>query len=231
MQLLIRHLGGGLFPKRGWRGTSGALPGARCALLGYGRFCSGQQRLVRARATEQLVLMNRPMMEGSRFGPQMNRGLSGRLLGRLAKQHPRPPPAPPPLFSTCLHGLCGLTSQHWPICSPRKRKKKKFFEFGEMERRSPVILLILSFSWKWSFSNAAHLFNCHSRLSNGWDSGPVIEHPLTALPPLRLPALPMRTVPIPRRHTAGTAFTPCEDRDILCRVGRRKGEMRRRDEA
>lgn len=48
-----------------------------------------------------------------------------------------------------------------------------------------------------SFCDAAHLSNCYSRLSNGWDSGPAIEHPLTALPPLRLPALPMRTVPIP----------------------------------
>lgn len=71
--------------------------------------------------------------------------------------------------------------------------KKCSLNFWETER-CPIILLILFFFFL-SFCDAVHLFNC--RLPNGWDSGPVIEHPLTALPPLRLPALPMRTVPIP----------------------------------
>lgn len=82
-----------------------------------------------------------------------------------------------------------------------------------MERRSPVIFTD-PFSENGALATQT-VCNCYSRLSNGWDSGPVIEHPLTALPPLRLPALLVRTAPIPRRHTAGT----CEDRDILYSVG------------
>lgn len=72
------------------------------ALLGCDGFCSGQQCLVTARATEQLVLMNRPVMEGSRFSPQMNRGLSGCLLV----------PPPPLLLLHLSPWLAWSHSQH-----------------------------------------------------------------------------------------------------------------------
>lgn len=102
------------------------------ALLGCDRFCSGQQCLVTARATEQLVLMNRPVMEGSRFRPQMNRGLSGCLLP------PPPPGASSSSSSTCLHGLHGLTA-NTDLFVPLK---KKYLNFGGWRGGVPSFLLI-----------------------------------------------------------------------------------------
>lgn len=50
-------------------------------------------------------------------------------------------------------------------------------------------------------------------------------------PPTPSDCPPNGYVPIPRRRTAGTASTPCRDRDILYGVGGRKGdrEMRLKD--
>lgn len=92
---------------------------------------------------------------------------------------PLSPPLPP------VSGLIANTN----LFVPPFLKKKKTLNFWEMGIFTDPFFV--------SFCDAAHLFNCYSSLSNGWNSGPVIEHPLTALPPLCLPALPMRTVPIP----------------------------------
>lgn len=152
-------------------------------------------------------------MEASRFSPQMNRGSSGCLLSRLVNQSP-------PSSPTCL---CGLTANTDLFVPPFKKNKKVLWIF-ERQRGGDS-----SFYWTFffflSFCDAAHLFNCCSRLSNGWDSGPVIEYPLTALPPLRLPALPLRAVPIP-------SITPLAHRvsiETYCTAsGERKGDREMR---
>lgn len=99
--------------------------------LGNDRLYYGQQCLVKSRAGEQLVVMNRPMMEGSRFGPQMNRSSSGRLC-------PLSPLSSPSSSSstTCLRGLTANNDLFVHL------KKKSYLNFlGD----SPIILLILFF--------------------------------------------------------------------------------------